>query len=346
MPDRHSRHRAGCGFLSVPNGVRLVALLIGILSPIGIGASSVDVPVASLPIKDFLAGSSQKRFGKLEFVGGLVMKSPEPLFGAISSIRFRLDGRNFVAVLDTGHWMTGEIARDRVGALSGLSNVHIDAMLDRDGNSAKRKVDMDAEGLALRDGKAYVSYEQFHRIEVFPDTGFDTAKPKALLPYLIPNRELRRNGGIETLVAAPSKSPLAGAMVVVAEDSVDANGNLFAAILEGPRKGLFEVKREGSFAVTDGAFLPSGDLLLLERRFNFAEGVGMRIRRIHADAIKPGSLVDGDVLVEAGLSNQIDNMEAIDVVPQPDGSTHLIVVSDDNHSFLQRSIMLEFKILE
>ncbi len=54
--------------------------------------------------------------------------------------------------------------------------------------------------------------------------------------------------------------------------------------------------------------------------------------------------VDGETLIAAGPSNQIDNMEGIDVVPQPDGSTHLILVSDDNHSFLQRNLMLEFKL--
>jgi hypothetical protein len=309
-------------------------------------ASTVDVPVSARPISAFKVGSEQKRFGKLEFVGGLIMRSPDPLFGAISSIRFLPDGRHFLAALDTGHWLAGAIERDRSGVLSGLSDVRIDPMLDENGHEAKRKMDMDAEGLALRAGQAFVSYERWPRIEIFDRKSLATAKPVGQLPVLIPVEEFRRNAGIETLVASPIEGPLKGAMVIVAEGSFDGNGHLFAAVLEGPRKGVFAVTHDSSFSVTDGAFLPDGDLLLLERRFNLAEGVGMRIRRISVDSIKPGAVVEGEVLLEADLSNQIDNMEGIDVIAGGDGSTHVILVSDDNHSFLQRNIMLEFKLIQ
>ncbi len=324
----------------------IVALLVGALCPSGMAAATVDVQVTARPIYAFKVGSDQKRFGKLEFVGGLIMDSPEPLFGAISSIRFMPDGRNFLAVLDTGHWMKGEIERNKAGAFSGLSNVHIDPMLDENGREAKRKVDMDAEGLALSGKQAFVSYEQRPRIDIYNADNLATAKPVGQLPHLIPDHEFRRNAGMETLALSPANSPLRGAMVTVAEASVDGHGNLYAAILGGPRKGLFSVIKGGSFAVTDGAFLDNGDLLLLERRFNLAEGVGMRIRRIVGETIKPGAVVDGDVIIEADLSNQIDNMEGLEVIKASDGSTHLIVVSDDNHSFLQRNVMLEFKLIE
>lgn len=318
--------------------------LVG-LTPATIGASAPDLPVTATPIRDFLLGSTEKRFGKLEFLGGMTLRSSDSQFGAISSIRFRPDQRSFVAVLDTGHWMTGEIQRDvTTGALSGVTHLSIDPMLNESGNTARKKVDMDAEGLALRGDRLYVSYEQFHRIGIYPDHDLAEAKPRGRLPHLIPNSELRRNGGLETLVASPENSPLKGALVAVAEDSMNQDGDLFAAILEGPLKGLFAVKRHGSFAVTDGAFLPNGDLLLLERRFNLSEGIGMRIRRIAGQDIRPGAVVDGETLIEAGPSYQIDNMEGMDVLVQQDGSTHIIVVSDDNRSFLQRNLMLEFKL--
>ncbi|NWJ24113.1 esterase-like activity of phytase family protein [Rhizobium sp. RM] len=316
------------------------------LVPAPIGASTIDVPVASRLLANFEVGTSASRFGKLEFVGGLVMSSPEKLFGAISSIRFRPDGENFVAVLDTGHWLTGKITRGDSGALSGVSDVRIAPILDISGREPTRKMDVDAEGLALRGDKVFVSYEQRHRIDIFPDPGFESSKPIGRLPHLIPNNELRSNGGMEALAVSPVDSLLKGAMVVVAEKSIDADGNLLAAVLEGPLKGSFAVAHHPSFDVTDGAFLPNGDLLLLERRFNFAEGVGMRIRRIRAEDIKPGAVVDGEILLEAGMVYQIDNMEGMDVVKGPDGSTRLIIVSDDNHSFLQRNLMLEFKLVE
>jgi hypothetical protein len=54
--------------------------------------------------------------------------------------------------------------------------------------------------------------------------------------------------------------------------------------------------------------------------------------------------VDGKVIFEANSREQIDNMEGIDVFRAADGTLHLILVSDDNHSILQRSLMLEFRL--
>jgi hypothetical protein len=89
-------------------------------------------------------------------------------------------------------------------------------------------------------------------------------------------------------------------------------------------------------------FLPGGDLLLLERRFSLSHGVGMRLRRIAGDSLRKGALVDGDTLMEVGLTHRIDNMEAIDAWRREDGELVISLMSDDNQSFLQRTLYLEF----
>ena len=104
------------------------------------------------------------------------------------------------------------------------------------------------------------------------------------------------------------------------------------------------MRHDDDFDVTDGAFLPDGDLLLLERRFDLAHGIGMQIRRIAGSDIKPGAVVDGNVIFQAGPNLQIDNMEGLDVFRAADGTIHLIIVSDDNHSILERNLMLEFRL--
>jgi hypothetical protein len=133
---------------------------------------------------------------------------------------------------------------------------------------------------------------------------------------------------------------------VVSEKSLDKAGNIFAAIIEGPHKGVFTVKRSGDFDITDGAFLPDGDLLLLERSFTVAEGVKMRLRRIKGEAIARGSVADGPILLEADMGYQIDNMEAMDVWRRADGQLMVSLMSDDNHSMLQRNLYLEFVLHE
>ena len=107
---------------------------------------------------------------------------------------------------------------------------------------------------------------------------------------------------------------------MVSEKSLDKNGNIFAAIIEGPHKGIFTVKRNGEFDITDGAFLPDGDLLLLERSFSMADGVKMRLRRIYGESIAKGAVADGPVLFEADMAYQIDNMEGMDVWRRADGA--------------------------
>jgi hypothetical protein len=108
---------------------------------------------------------------------------------------------------------------------------------------------------------------------------------------------------------------------------------------------VFKVRRTGSYDVTDGALLPGGDLLLLERRFSALLGVGMRLRRIDGASVRKGALVDGPVLMEADLGYRIDNMEGVEVWLRKDGATMISLISDDNQSFLQRTLYLEFMLV-
>ncbi|PDT06116.1 hypothetical protein CO666_00360 [Rhizobium chutanense] len=323
---------------------RVASILLCIAAAVSPSWAGGDVPVISRQISDFRIGSSQMQFGSLEFLGGLEMVSSKALFGSLSSIRFRQDQKHFVVVLDTGQWLTGSIERDVKGRLSGLSDVEITPMKNSAGRSFEGKGYMDAEGLAFDGDRILVSFEQEHRVDVYPDPGFAQSRAIGTLPILIPRKMLSDNRGIETITVAPASSPLKGGVVIVSERGLDRDGNRLAAILSGPLKGQFAVARDGSFDVTDGAFLPNGDLLLLERRFNMAEGIGMRLRRIKGADIRPGAVVDGELLLEGDFNSQIDNMEGLDTFQAADGTTHLILISDDNHSILQRNLMLEFRL--
>ena len=53
-------------------------------------------------------------------------------------------------------------------------------------------------------------------------------------------------------------------------------------------------------------------------------------------------MADGPVLFTADMSYQIDNMEGLDVWTRDDGALMVSIVSDDNHSILQRNLYLEF----
>ena len=343
MPAERAPKRCKRGLL---RGLSLLAISAALsLSLASIAAAeSIDLPVSSRAFSEFAVGSDKRIFGKLEFLGGLSYSSTNPLLGAVSAIRFRDDHENFVAVLDTGHWLTGRVERDAEGKLSGLADLKVRSMFNSAGQDENVKYQMDSEGLAIGEGELFVSYEVFHRIDAYPDPGFMEATPSHSLPLPFPRSEMRSNRGMEALAMSPEAGPLGATLVTVTERSLDADGNVLAAVLDGPLKGTFAVKRNDPWDITDGAFLPNGDLLLLERRFRLSDGVGMRIRRIDGAKIRPGAVVDGEVLIDVDLSHQIDNMEGLDVVKMAEDDIRLIVVSDDNHSILQRNLMLEFRL--
>lgn len=79
--------------------------------------------------------------------------------------------------------------------------------------------------------------------------------------------------GLRSCCLFPEDSPLAGARIAISERSIAKKGNIFAAVLEGPKKGVFTIVRHDTFDITAGAFLSNGALLLPERIFNRAEGV-------------------------------------------------------------------------
>jgi hypothetical protein len=219
-------------------------------------------------------------------------------------------------------------------------------MVDASGRPIDEKWEVDAEGLAVKDGIATVGFERDQRVAQFRIDPDDMKAPFKTLDYLVPARELRQNRGFETVTHANPYGQHEGGLVVVSEKSLDKAGNIYAAIIEGPRKGVFTVRRNGDFDITDGAFLPDGDLLLLERSFSMASGVKMRLRRIYGESVEKGAVADGPVLMEADMGYQIDNMEGLDVWTREDGALMVSLVSDDNHSILQRNLYLEFILHE
>lgn len=304
-----------------------------------------QIEVRARPITQFHIGQAEMQFGPLEFVGGLEMTSRSRDFGALSAFRFLKPGGDFMGVTDSGFWYFGTLERDESLRPVAFKDVRMMEMVDREGATPTEKAAADAESLAVKNGIAIVGFERDHRVSQFRIDRDAMGTPERDLDFLVPARELRQNRGFETAAYVHPHGPGDG-LVVISERSLDKVGNILAAVIEGPDKGVFTIKRSGNFDITDGAFLPNGDLLLLERSFSMAEGVAMRLRRIGGKDIAPGRVADGPILLEADMGYQIDNMEGLDVWQRSDGATMVSLVSDDNHSMLQRNLYLEFLLHE
>jgi hypothetical protein len=334
-------------------GAVLVALLLSLLFlfPAHAQRRAADAPVridiAARTIDAFNAGAAeQMRFGALEFRGGLELTSSHREFGGLSAIRVAADGARFVALTDKGRWLTGRITYDKRERPSGIADAVMAPILGQDGRSLASRGWYDTESIAEDGGTLYVGIERVHRIVRF-DFGRDGVLARGTPIPLPPGiSRLPSNKGLEAMVVVPRGLSLAGTLIALSERGLDARGNLRGFLIGGPSAGEFAIRRSDDFDISDCALLPSGDLLILERRFFWWSGIAMRIRRIPLATIAPDALVDGRELIFADMGFQIDNMEGLSVHRTAAGETILTLVSDDNFSALQRTILLQFKLVD
>ena len=319
--------------------IALAEVLHTAASPIAIAVQTA--PIASFDVRD----AARVRFGSLTFRGGLVLTSDNQAFGGISALHMEPDGEHLIAVTDRGSWLKARVLY-RDGHPAGLADVEMAPMLGSDGSALAKKGWFDAESLTERDGLFYVGFERVEQIVRFDLRRHGlTARGE---PIAVPAdfKTLKFNKSLECLAAPQKGSVLAGRLIVVTERSLDAAGNRRSFLLGGDKAARFSVKRSGDFDVSDCAILPPNDLLLLERSYSPLKGVAMRIVRIPLSALKDGASVDGAPLITADMGFQIDNMEGLAVHKTKDGETVLTLVSDDNFSVLQRSLLLQFTLAE
>jgi hypothetical protein len=84
---------------------------------------------------------------------------------------------------------------------------------------------------------------------------------------------------------------------------------------------------------------------LLERRVSLLEGFVNRLSLIEGAAVKPGNVLQPRELALLAAPLSVDNFEAIAARPAPDGSTLIYIVSDDNQRLLQRTVLLQFRLI-
>ncbi len=306
-------------------------------------AEATPIAVRATPITAFRPSEpDRRRFGGLTFRSGLRLASPHAEFGGFSGLWRAPDGQGIVAVSDRGNWLTGQIAK-LDGRLVGLQDARLAPILRADGVPLNRTRAYDTEGLAIANGVAYIPVERVHQVLRFEFGKEGVSARGREMPVPREVKRLPSNRSLEAVGVAPPGHPLAGALVAIAERSGAEDAPTLGVILTGPKPGLFQVARPGSYDITDLAFLPGGDMLLLERWYRPWRGVSCRIRQIPAAMLMPGAVLDGPVLMEADLSEEIDNMEGLAVHIEA-GRTLLTLISDDNFSALQRTLLLEFAL--
>ena len=276
---------------------------------------------------------------------GSILTSRFRGFGGLSGLRLDAKGERFIAISDKGSWFTGRIVY-KGREMTGLDDVEASPMLGPDGKPITARGWFDSESIALDGSMVYVGLERVNQVLRFDFAKGFTRSLGEVVPLPPAARKLPFNKGLEALVMVPKGFALAGTLLAISERGLDAQGNILAFLVGGKTPGQFTVRRTENFDVSDAVLLPSGDLLLLERKFSLLGGIGIRIRRIPLASVVPGAVIDGPAIFNADLGNEIDNMEGIDAHVTPDGETVLTLVSDDNFSMIQRNLLMQFTLVE
>ncbi len=298
--------------------------------------------VTATPIALDPANASVTRVGRLEFLSGFELSSDHRRFGGLSGLSISPDGRRLRAVSDRGYWVTAALTHDSQGLVAAFDSWR-DAPLRTPAGAPTGPYEHDAEGLARApDGSFLVSFEGRHRVWRYP------ANPGAYPKLVSTPRSLRRapvNGGLEGIAMLPD-----GALLGITEKHANGDGSLKGWFMTAGAAHEFAYIPAEGYSPTGVAATPGGDVLLLERNFDFLR-MRVRIVRLRGERLRqarqtPGRRIRGELLADLKRPLSVDNFEGLALRRDPAGRTLLYVVSDNNFLPLQRTLLLQFRVID
>jgi hypothetical protein len=327
--------------------LRTIASIAALVVLSACGPSSAGAPIAeqwrAVEVNAAPISFPREQIGRLRFRGGLELTSPDAVFGGLSGLEV-LDGERLLIMNDDAEWFDTHLVLDEEGALIGLDQVRYAMMRDGNGQPYHGHAG-DTEGLAqLLDGRFAVSFEQSQNIRIF-DLNRDGPFGESVAgPRLAETRRLPSNAGLEALTITAN-----GDLLVGAEGGLRATTPLWRVPLDAgePVAPLTGYPPRRGYSLTGLDRLPDGGFVALERFYAPIIGPRARITRFAEDALVEGERVSGvEELANLTPPLPLDNFEGIAAARMRDGATRIYIVSDDNYSPRQRTLLLAFDIVE
>lgn len=298
------------------------------------------------------ADRSRTKLGGMTYLGGATLRSRDPAFGGYSALA--VDGEHFTLLSDGGNIVRFRMGLDWRPAAIEFFNLP--------GGPARgwSKRDRDSESLTLDPvtHRAWVGFEHWNAIGRYSIGGdgvpfgrFDGfVKPRAMADW--PD-----NGGPESMVRLRD-----GRFVVIAETArpnpVEGrrspgrrnSGRLGLIFAGDPLASAPETRPAGfvylpprGFSPADVTQLPDGRLLVLNRGFTPPLTFSNSVTIIDPDAIREGARVRGREIARLAAPLVHDNFEGI-AATREGRDTIVWIVSDDNETVLERTLLLKFRL--
>lgn len=283
---------------------------------------AIRVSAAAVPEHPAGHPRSASRF---TFAGGLQLTSTDTSrFHGLSDLEVMAENR-FVAVTDEGDIVRGRLVLDAEGRLAGVEDVTLGPVPNTEGRPLSgSKADSDIEGLAFfPNGDMLLGFERNHRVWLYPSVG---GSPR---PAPSPQATFPDNEGMEALSLAPAHGP--DAYLVGREDTRET---WICRLSVGCTPDL-QLKGDLPKGLVAAQNLPGDRWAFLLRDFNPV--VGNTITLLITDLL--GQPIDRHDIRRPWT---VDNFEGVAAAPRPDGSIRFYLLSDDNFSAGQRTLLLAF----
>ena len=276
--------------------------------------------------------------GRLRYLGGLELTSPDPDLGGLSGLWVSPDGERLWAISDLGWWFSAKLAYGPGGGPARLEGARLGPLLDPAGQPLQGKRERDAEGLAAQGGGFLVSFERHHRLWRYPaPAGLSgPAQPLSLPPWLT---NAPKNSGVEAVARLAD-----GRLLLLAEDAQPGAGITRGALGDGKRWQKLTYRLFEDYKPTALAPLPEGGCLVLERAYSLARGARARLGWLPAAQLQAGAELAPINLAALTPPLTTDNFEGLALAPHPAGGWRVYLISDDNYSPAQRTLLLLFHL--
>ena len=277
---------------------------------------------------------SRAVIGGLRYISGYALTSADPRFGGISALSLTPDG--FVALSDGGTVM--RITGRRPATLRLLP------LPAGPGNGAN-KTDRDTEAMVVGTGArgpVWVAYERHNSVWRYA-RGFRRAEAHRAPPEMA---GWGANSGAEAMVRLDD-----GRFIVWSEGGRGASRSSDVLLFDRDptdvraRASRLSYRLSAGFSVTDAALLGDGRVMTLHRSFSITDGVAASVGIAPLAAFRAGATITSRIVATLRPPLNVDNMEAL-AVERSGGRTRIWIASDDNFSALQRTLLLEFELVE
>ena len=289
-----------------------------------IAIDAQSVPMNSLRPSDDIDGA-------FRYAGGLWLRTRDSnRFGGLSDLKIDPQG-DLTAETDEGALLRAHIVLDGQGRLQRLDHATLAALTGATGAPLNGKAESDAEGVAVwPNGDLMVSFERHHRIWLYPFKG----GPPQNLP--MPHVHMPNNEGMEGLTLATSQCPDAYWV------GIEAGSIWLCRLTTECRQWTGLPSPPLGFRLTGLSETPAGDLVVLHHSFNPFNNRSQVLATIVAIPSGPRVLAHAKAQLDLEPPLTVDNFEGVAAVRSPGGGLRLYLISDDNFSDKQRTLLLAF----